>query len=165
MRWVYTEGAGLWWLGRYIALAEIFINLILNVLLVQYWGVLGIIVATLFSLFFVNFICSAQILFRYYFRNNRLHVFFTDHVRYFMVTAGVALLCHYLCERIFSGSGEYAFYFGIPGLGLRFIVCTAISVAGYFLVYHRSGQYRDAADWLMRRYKAVSEDHKADSSY
>lgn len=165
MRWVYSEGAGLWWQGRYIALAEIILNLFLNVLLVQYWGVLGIIAATLFSLFFVNFICSAQILFRCYFRNNRLHEFFTDHARYFTVTAGIAFLCHYLCARIFSGLGESVFCTGIPGLGLRFIICTAISVAGYFLVYHRSGQYRDAADWLMRRYKAVSEDDEEGFPY
>lgn len=160
MRWVYSEGAGLWWQGRYIALAEIILNLFLNVLLVQYWGVLGIIAATLFSLFFVNFICSAQILFRYYFRNNRLHEFFIDHARYFTVTTGIAFLCHYLCERLFSGSGEYAFYSGIPGLGLRFIICTAISVAGYFLAYHRFEQYRDAADWLARRYRMINEDGK-----
>lgn len=163
MRWVYTEGAGLWWQARYIALAEIFLNLFLNVLLVQYWGVLGIIAATLFSLFFVNFICSAQILFRNYFRNSRLHEFFIDHVRYFLVTAGIAFLCLYLCEGIFSGSGESGLYSGIPSLGLRFIICTTVSVAGYFLAYHRSEQYRDATVWLTCRYRIVNKDDKEES--
>ena len=165
MRWVYSEGAGLWWQARYIALAEISLNLILKVLLVQYWGVLGIVAATLFSLFFVNFICSAQILFRYYFRNNRLYEFYIDHARYFIATAGIAFLCLYLCERIFSGSGESAFYSGIPGLGVRFIICAAVSAAGYFLVYHKSGQYRDAVDWLTHTYRIVNKDVQEKSSY
>lgn len=67
MRWIYHQGAGLWWKARYIVIAEIICNVVLNILLAKYWGVLGIIVATLISLFFINFIGGAWILLKEYY--------------------------------------------------------------------------------------------------
>lgn len=43
----------------YCVIAEFVCNVVLNILLAKYWGVLGIILATLISLFFVNFIGGA----------------------------------------------------------------------------------------------------------
>lgn len=75
MRWIYHQGAGLWWKARYIVIAEIVCNVVLNILLAMYWGVLGIILATLISLFFINFIGGAWILFKEYFQNGKLGEF------------------------------------------------------------------------------------------
>ena len=144
MRWVYFEGAGLWWKARYYALAEALVNICLNIVLAKYFGVLGIILATLVSLFFIDFIFSARILFRQYYRNGKLGEFFGDHARYFMVTLLLALPSIYICNLITAH--------GVLGLLLRLLVCTVCSVAGYFLLYHRTARYQDAVDWIMRRW-------------
>ena len=147
MRWVYFEGAGLWWKARYYALAEALVNICLNIVLAKYFGVLGIILATLISLFFIDFIFSARILFRQYYRNGKLREFFGDHARYFMVTLLLALPSIYICNLITAH--------GVLGLLLRLLVCTVCSVAGYFLMYHRTARYQDAMDWIMRRWNLM----------
>ena len=156
IRWVYFEGAGLWWQARYIAVSEIILNLFLNIVLAKYWGVLGVIVATLFSLLFVNFICSARVLFNNYFRNGRLQEFFMDHAYYFVVTLCIAVLCNYVCEMYFPELSEPVLFSGIITLVLRFLICTILSVAGYFLSYHRRVQCAEAMNWLLTRYKALN---------
>ena len=156
IRWVYFEGAGLWWQARYIAVSEIILNLFLNVLLAKYWGVLGVIAATLVSLFFVNFICSARVLFNYYFCNGRLHEFFMDHASYFTVTLSIAVLCNYLCETAFPTLSSPALFPGVITLLSRFLICTILSVAGYFLVYHRRVLFKEAKNWLLLRYRAFN---------
>lgn len=100
LRWIYFEGAGLWWKARYIVIAEIIANIVLNLLLAKYWGVLGIILATLISLFFINFIGEAWILFKEYFKNGRLSTFFADQALYFGVTVVLAVACLAACNRV-----------------------------------------------------------------
>ena len=155
MRWIYHQGAGLWWKARYIVIAEIICNVVLNILLAKYWGVLGIIVATLISLFFINFIGGAWILFKEYFQNGKLHEYFADQAKYFLVTAVVGIVCFSVCELLTVGTG-------IPNKGvealyllLRLLICTGVTVLLYYLVYHRSSQYQDAKDWLRKRNRVM----------
>lgn len=157
MRWIYHQGAGLWWKARYIVIAEIICNVVLNILLARYWGVLGIILATLISLFFINFIGGAWILFKEYFQNGKLHVFFADQAKYFLVTAAVGAVCFYACEVITVGigitnKGVEALY-----LLLRLLICTIVTALLYYLIYHHSEQYKEAIDWLWKRYRAMRE--------
>ena len=157
MRWIYHQGAGLWWKARYIVIAEIVCNVVLNILLARYWGVLGIILATLISLFFINFIGGAWILFKEYFQNGKLHEFFADQARLFLVTVAVGVVCFYVCEMVAVGASIS--HKGVESLYLliRLVICTIVTILLYYLVYHRSAQYRDAKDWLWKRYRAMRE--------
>ena len=146
MRWIYSEGAGLWWKARYIAIAEIFFNVMLNILLAKYWGVLGIIVASLFSLFFIDYIGGALILFKEYFCNDRLHEYFADQAVDFAVTVLLAILCICVCGAVTNKAG-------IIGLIVRLSLCTIICLTGYYLAYHRTARYKDARLWLCSRLK------------
>lgn len=159
MRWIYHQGAGLWWKARYIVIAEIVCNVVLNILLAKCWGVLGIILATLISLFFVNFIGGAWILFKEYFQNGKLHEFFADQAKYFLVTAVVGVVCFFVCEMLTVGIGTGNLDKGVEALYLllRLLICTVVTVLLYYLVYHRSAQYQEAKDWLWKRYRAMRE--------
>ena len=155
MRWIYFQGAGLWWKARYIVIAEIIANIVLNMLLGKYWGVLGIILATLIPLFFINFIGEAWILFKKYFQNGKLHEFFADQAKYFLVTAAVGIVCFCLCETVAVCEGLPNKVIEALSLLLRLLICTVLTALLYYLVYHRSAQYRDAKDWLRKRYRAM----------
>lgn len=146
MRWVYFESVGLWWKARYIVIVEIICNVVLNILLAKYWGVLGIILATLISLLFINFIFGAWILFREYFKNGKLHEFFANQVLYFSITVLTATFCVFICEKIPSD-------WGFLGLQVRLILCTVSTAFFYYLVYHHTKRYQDAKIWLGSRFK------------
>ena len=189
MRWIYHQGAGLWWKARYIVIAEIVCNVVLNILLAKYFGVLGIILATLISLFFVNFLGGAWILFKEYFKNGRLGEFFADQALYFGVTCILAVLCFCGCDSISAWLGEgsgaglagavsganvtaaakaagaagaitgagQAKLSGLAGLVIRWLFCTAVTAAGYFLAYHRTARYQDAKKWIESRYSLIKK--------
>lgn len=179
MRWIYFEGAGLWWKARYIVIAEIICNIVLNIVLAKYWGVLGIIVATLISLFFINFIGEAWILFKEYFKNGRLGTFFADQALYFGVTVVLAIVCLEACEVVveilhfdaglavsMAGAGEarsitvginggLAKLYSVLGLFVRLLICTLGAVVGYYLALGRTARYRDAKNWIASRYRGM----------
>ena len=151
IRWIYFQGAGLWWKARYFVIAEISANIVLNILLAKYWGVLGIILATVFSLFFIDFINGARILFNEYFKNGKMWLFFADHARYLLVTVVLSGFCFYVCNQVsaivvgrFTGDGVIA-------IALRLVICTTVPILGYGLVYHRTEQYAEAKNWLLQR--------------
>lgn len=172
LRWIYFQGVGLWWKARYIVIAEIIANIVLNFLLAKYWGVLGIILATLFSLFFINFIGEAWILFKEYFNNDRLVTFFADQALYFGVTVVIALACVWACERVGAvcnfGEGAVtvmggvaceneglAKLYGVVGLIVRALICTLLTMAGYYLAFGRTVRYMDAKNWIVSRIRGV----------
>jgi len=157
IRWIYHQGAGLWWKARHIVIAEIVCNVVLNILLAKYWGVLGIILATLISLFFINFIGGAWILFKEYFQNGKLHEFFADQAKYFLITTAVGAVCYFVCETVAVGTGISHKVVEALYLLIRLVICTIVTILLYYLVYHRSAQYRDAKDWLWKRYRAMRE--------
>lgn len=167
MRWVYFEGAGLWWQARYIALLETVVNICLNILLVKHFGVLGIILATLISLLFIDFVFSARILFQQYYHNGKLSEFFADHMRYFLVTVLLTVPCIYVCDMVTEVMKETVAngsiivvggtVFGALELLIRLLICTFLSVVGYFLVYHCTVQFTDAKEWVLSRYKVSAK--------
>ena len=89
---LYLETSGLWWKLRYVAITETIFNLILNYCLGKYLGIYGIISATLFSLFFINFCFGSKIVFKHYFKNQKLFKYFYDHFRYASITFTIALI-------------------------------------------------------------------------
>ena len=151
VRWIYFQGAGLWWKARYFVIAEILSNIVLNILLAKYLGVLGVILATLFSLFFIDFINGARILFDEYFKNGKALLFFTDHARYLLVTVVLGGFCFYVCNQVSTTVAGRFTDGDVFVIALRLFICTAVSVLGYGLVYRRTEQFAEAKMWLLQR--------------
>lgn len=104
--------------NRYRAIIETIANLILNYVLVKYFGILGIIVATLISLLIINFGFGSQIVFKYYFKNNKLHEYFMYQMKYAFVTFVLGGITYYIVNNIRAA--------GVAGLVLRFLICCCV---------------------------------------
>ena len=130
----------------------------------RYFGVLGIILATLFTLLFIDFIFSTRLLFQQYYCNGKLSEFFGDHVRYFLVTVLIAVPCIFVCNVLTAVMAEMAVagtsnitsskIFVMMELLIRLLVCTVFAVVGYFLVYHHTVQFKDVKAWIAIRYRS-----------
>ena len=93
--------------------------------------------------------------FKEYFQNGKLHEFFADQAKYFLVTAAVGVVCFSVCDMLTVGTGIPNQVVEALYLLLRLLICTVVTALLYYLVYHRSAQYRDAKDWLWKRYRAM----------
>lgn len=100
---VYQEATGLWWENRYRAIFEVILNISLNIILIHYIGVAGVVIATIVSLLIVNFGLGSHIVFKYYFQNGKMKDFFKDHFRFLFSTMLSAMIVYKL-SLVFCGS-------------------------------------------------------------
>lgn len=49
-------------------------------------------------------------------------------------------------------------------LVVRLLLCTLITVGGYFLVYHRMARYQDAKEWVRTRYSLIRRNDEKSNS-
>lgn len=140
IRATYSDAAGLWWENRYRTVIEAVVNIIFNYVLVQIWGVYGVIIATLISLFLFGYMASAFVLFRCYFTEVSVWDYFKNHILYFGVTFFVGAITYWLCSRIRGGS-----WMILIGRG---IICCIVPVILYGLIYYKTKRFQDAMKWM-----------------
>ena len=138
---LYASGAGLWWEMRNRAIAESVLNVGLNYIFVQLWGIAGIVLSTITSLMIMNFIFGTSIIFKYYFKNGKLGEYFWNQFKYFAVTALVCALTFAACSHI-SGDGFIGFF-------LRGVACAVMTAVLYLAVYHSSPMFKKTMVWVM----------------
>ena len=156
IRWVYHEGAGLWYECRYIMIGEAVANIVLNILLCKIWGVFGIILATVISVFVTNFFLCPRVLFKNYFKDMDIKEYWLDHILYactMLITAGISW---FACEGVLPIEmvSRKEIVSCILCLGGRLIICTSIAVLIFWFVWHRSERYKSAVAWMKKMVKA-----------
>ena len=132
---LYSQGAGLWWEGRYRALAEALLNLILNAILGKIFGVSGIILGTLISLVLINFIYGSQIVFKYYFKSINPVKYYARHIVYLVITCIVSVAAYFSTVSIPVN--------GFVGIIIKGGICIIMSVSVLILIYWKLGFLSD----------------------
>lgn len=140
VRSTYSSACGLWWENRYRAVVEAVTNLTFNFILGKLFGIYGIIIATILSLFVCNFLWGSQIIFKYYFVNVSVKKYFKQNLFYGLMTSLIAILIWLLCSRINIS--------GLKGLGIRIVICIAFPNMLYFLIYKNTYMYKETIIWL-----------------
>lgn len=141
IRTVYSDAKGLWWENRYRALIEAISNILLNLILGKFFGVTGIVVATLISLFAFNFLWGSTIIFQYYFTEQSPLQYFKYHFLYALVTVGACLVTGFLCDCIQVD--------GLRGLIIRGIICVVVPNIYYCICYLGNKKFRDYTYWFI----------------
>ena len=125
LRSVYANAAGVWWETRWVQIGEMIGNLLLNFVLGYYWGMNGILLATIFTLGIFCVIGQTKVLFDVYFKHNFLE-YVKDTVRYsvyaFLIAAATGKLVEFLeADNIFM-------------LAVRLLAVSVISNALFVLI-------------------------------
>lgn len=141
IRAVYSDAAGLWWENKYRAIIEAVVNLVLNYIFVQIWGIAGVISATLISLLVINWGIGSKILFQNYFTKISVKDFFIQHIHYLIVTSINLLLTYFVCSRI---TGNI-----VTVIILRLVVCMIFSNLFYLGIYYKTKEYQNAIPWIV----------------
>lgn len=136
----YYSSAGLWWFGKYRAVAESALNLILNFVLIQLWGVYGVIAGTLISLFLVNFLYGGRILYEHYFSPTQIPQYYREHFFYALAMIANCAITYFICLHI-AGSGILHFL----ALGC---VCTIVPNLFFALVYCKYSLFHESVVWI-----------------
>lgn len=141
---LYKEAAGLWEFDKYRPLVASAINLVLNIILVNYIGIYGIILSTIISIVCVIFPWSTYILFREYFKKGYFEYLKKIFIN-FIITIIIAIMTYYICS-IF---GENNF----KNLIFRMIVCIIIPNLYYLLFYFKTKIFSESFKWILEKLK------------
>ena len=154
IQWLYHQGAGLWWECRYVMVGEATANVLLNIALCKFMGVFGIVLATVLTVFVTNCVLCPRILFKQYFKNEKLKEYWTDHICYMVtmiLTAGISWgVCSSLLPRSMVGNAMGSSILCLVG---RLVVCTVLSTLLFWLIWHKSRRFQNAINWVKRLLK------------
>jgi O-antigen/teichoic acid export membrane protein len=142
VRYIYDQACGIWWQNRYRAIAEALANICLNYFFGKYFGINGIIAATLISLFIINFCYGSQIIYKYYFTEQKINMYFFTQGRYFVVSFGIGLVLSGICSLL---------PVTLIGFAIKLVICAIVPNILYFLLYRRSEIYHEAIPWILNR--------------
>lgn len=143
VRSMYSSANGLWWEQRYRALGETLLNLVLNIALGKLFGVHGIILATILSLFLCNYLWSVSITFKLYFGRARQKKYYQYQGNETVVMILAAALSYLLCCLI---SVDSAFF----QLVIRASICLIVSNLLFLFFFRNSEQFRYAKELVSR---------------
>lgn len=137
----YKDAAGIWHEDRFRPLVTALTNLILNIILIQFWGVYGVLWATVISKVVVGmpwlFYNLSTVLFK---RNMTGYII--RMIGYGIVTALVCGICYFACT-VVEGSG-------IGALALKAIICIVISNMMFLLIFLRTKEFEETKKIVLR---------------
>lgn len=136
VRFLYHQSAGLFWQWRYWTVAETLMNVVGNYILVKAWGLFGVVSATVISLLVVDFGFSTFIVYKFYFKNGKIWMYFRDHLIYLIVTGLIGAFTYFVCETIPLQ--------GIMAIIVRLGICIVVPNVLYVAVYRKMSVYREA---------------------
>lgn len=132
MTFTYREAAGLWWEDRFRPLVAAVVNLSINLILVQFIGINGVIISTLICTIFINIPWGSAVLFKNYFKRSPAEYFF-KLLLYVLVTAGSGAVTFFVCNLLPSQ--------GFGFMLLKGVICLVVPNALFCLVYHKAQEF------------------------
>lgn len=128
----FKECAGLFWNDRFKPLFEAGINLGLDLLLVHFMGINGVILATIISTVTVPLWVEPYVLYKNYFKQS-LYKYFLQYLFYILSTAAAFGVTFAACYFIPHG--------GIGWFVLRIVICLILPNLVYLLIYFKTPEF------------------------
>lgn len=149
----FISATGLWWKCKWSYLFEAVVNLILNIGLGYYFGISGIIVATIISVIFVNYCSTVIILHKNYFIKYSIRRFFEKNFFYLVITCIVTIISFGIIDKLYN---EFIHYNSmILELAFKALLCVGVPNIFFFLLFFSTKQFKEASKWLLHKIKYI----------
>lgn len=130
----YKDAAGIWHEDRFRPLVTALTNLGLNLIMVQFWGIYGVILSTVLSTLFVGFPWLLHNLFTMLFDKKNITEYLKQLIRYVFVVFISCVVCCCICM---------LFNFGSWGnLVVRLLICCVVPNIIYLFAYLRMPEFK-----------------------
>lgn len=140
----YKDAAGIWQKDRIRLLVTSVTNLVLNLLLVNLWGIIGVVLSTALSMLLVGMPWLIRNLFDEVFGSAGIGKCIRQMLLYAFVAAAVAGMTYGICSCIPAE--------GWMALLLRGIVCCVVPNVLYFMLFRKKAEFDYCRSILMREF-------------
>lgn len=148
---MYKDAAGVWHQDRFRPLVAAVVNLVLNITLVQIWGIYAILISTIISYVFISMPWMISNVFKYVFHRSWKQ-FAKEFVIYFCVACIITFLCWILCKstRGLSLWGQVI---------INLIISVVLSNIVMFFIYRKNRYYNQMIDLVdkITKFKITKE--------
>lgn len=132
---LYKDASGIWYKDRFRPLITAIVNLALNLLTVNYLGIYGVVLSTVFSMLFVGIPWLISNLFKSVF-----HRSYGDFVYKMSFSAAISIIVstvtYFICSNINDN--------GIISIILKGIICLFIPNIIFLIAFHRLDEFRSS---------------------
>lgn len=131
---MYKDASGIWYTDRIKPLVGCIVNLILNILVVKYYGVIGVVLSTIASYIFVEIPWETKVLVGDFFCVKQR----AYYNQIFITAISVVLTCiptYFLCSLLPDGAAAFV---------LRVLICLIIPNALMIFLNYRRKEYNNA---------------------
>ena len=139
---MYKDAAGVWHQDRFRPLIAAMVNLFLNIILVQFWGIYAILLSTIISYVFISMPWMISNVFKYVFHRSWKQ-FMKEFVTYFIAACIITFLCGILCRttRELSLLGQVI---------INLIFSVVLSNIAMFVIYRKNSYYNQMVELVDR---------------
>ncbi len=142
----YKSSLGLYWEDRHRPILEGITNLVASLILGFYWGINGILIGTIISQVFVNYMMEPLIVFHKGFKHSAYWYYISSSLRFILVIAitAICLIATNACSIMDKTSGILQIgSFSIPLGGfiqiiINFTISLGITFISFFLIFYKS---------------------------
>lgn len=138
---VYKDAAGMWNIDNKKPYVEIVVNIILNIILVNFIGINGVIISTIVSMLFVSLIWETRAFFNKYFNENTKQ-YYKKLLLYIFMTCLGCMSTYFVCNLINL--------YGIVGFILKIIVCIIFPNILLVIICRKSENFKEVVKLLKR---------------
>lgn len=137
----YKDAAGIWHEDRFRPIVTALVNVVLNIILIQFIGINGVIISTILSILLVGVPWILHNLFTVLFKRS-MREYVGRLIFYAVVTIVVCVVCAVLCGMIADT--------GIGTLMLKALICVVVANVLYFLAFFRTKEFGQAMEIVRR---------------
>ena len=132
----YKDAAGIWHEDRFRPLTTALANLVLNLIMVQIWGIYGVLLSTVVSALAIGMPWLLHNLFTVLFSKQELQPYIKKLIFYVIVTAVSCTVTYLICLPIQQEKWIL--------LILRGIICCIVPNLIYWLFYHKTQEFKES---------------------
>lgn len=130
---VFNSATGNFFPGRYIAFIQGLVNVVVSIILVQFYGVLGVLVGTMVSSIFISFWMEAKMLYKYIFKQSVLRYIYINFIYLVQIIIN-AIITGYITNLV-PGTGVIVFF-------IKIIICGILSLIIFCLLWSKKSEFR-----------------------
>lgn len=133
---LYKDASGMWHEDRLRPLVAALTNLVLNLIMVQFIGIYGILLSTVLAILCVGMPWLLHNLFTVIFEKQHMWPYLRRLAKYCLVILFSCVVTYFICSRINISL--------IPTILIRGVICIIVPNAIYFLVFRKTEEYNQA---------------------
>ena len=137
----FRNALGLFYIDRFKPIAEGVTNLVVAIILLQFWGVEGVFIGII-ACKLISLVVEPYVLFKYYFKDGLIK-YYVDYLCYFCTAFGAAVVLQLVAEHVFKHTWN--------SLLLLFVITLIFPNLLFWVLFRGTSKYKD----FFRRVKNV----------